>query len=841
VASVRVPLRKTVADTLRVCPKLLKKSGICRVDRGWLLRVNTPDRPFMKHPLVAIAVLYAAGVVLGRRVELPLVAGIAVAFATTCLALLLDRFRPLLLPACVFLLGWVNMSTRTATISPHDVRTVLQRDAEIVSIRGRLLEMPTEKIFQRRGTPVSHTLALLEVQHVSRAPGAWEPAFGTVMSRTVGVLGPEFVPGQVVEVSGVAARPEPPIAPGLFDYARYLELRGIYHELKVARPDDWRTYGPLISRPVSVRFREWAQRTLARGIPEHDESLRLQWAMLLGWTTALTAEVSEPFMRSGTMHIFAISGLHIALIAGILVMLLKAASVSALARAPLVIAALWFYTGVTGWQPSAIRATIMMTVILVGSMLRRPHTLLNSVAAAACIILVWQPEQLFQPGFQLSFFVVLSLALLDEPLEWLRGRMFQLDEMLPFELRPLWQRAGIQCARGLWKAFATSLAAFIGSVPLIACYFHLLTPGSLLANIVVVPASAAALASGLGALLVGDLAPFLTELFNHSGWFFMRLMVLLSERAAALPGAWFHVAAPTVAFCVVYYGLLVAIAAGWLMRERARWLVAASAVMLLAVGAAQARRESAWHRLTILPLGDAHAVYAEPADDTPWLINCGNTSAAEFTLKPFLQARGVDAIPNLLLTHGAADFIGGAAFVNDLFPVKAAYVSPAKFRSTPYREVTAGFEFVKRLHLLATNGAIIGPWKVVHPAPEDRSRVAADAPVVLHGTFDGVRVLLLPDVSRAAQKLIHSRHPGLRADIVVAGVSPDDALSLEWLDSLSPRLLVLSLPGRMPPERAAESVQRFRTNSREVVTTESGAVTLAIRNGAWRVLQMREP
>ena len=150
-------------------------------------------------------------------------------------------------------------------------------------------------------------------------------------------------------------------------------------------------------------------------LPVEDEELRLLWAMTLGWKTALTDEVSEPFMRSGTMHIFAISGLHIALIAGILVAVLRAAQLPRGACGALIVPVIWFYTAATGWQSSAIRSTIMMTVIIAGWSLRRPSNLLNSLAASGFIILVWEPSQLFQASFQLSFFVVLSIALLLPP------------------------------------------------------------------------------------------------------------------------------------------------------------------------------------------------------------------------------------------------------------------------------------------------------------------------------------------------------------------------------------------------------------------------------------------
>src|SRR5215467_12567446 len=123
------------------------------------------------------------------------------------------------------------------------------------------------------------------------------------------------------------------------------------------------------------------------------------------------------------MHIFAISGLHIALIAGILVSLLRLFQIARGLCGWLIIPAIWFYTAATGWQPSAIRSTIIIT----GWALKRPSDLLNSLAAAAFIILLWDPQQLFGASFQLSFFVVLSIALLMPPLERLADHLLQSD------------------------------------------------------------------------------------------------------------------------------------------------------------------------------------------------------------------------------------------------------------------------------------------------------------------------------------------------------------------------------------------------------------------------------
>ena len=196
---------------------------------------------------------------------------------------------------------------------------------------------------------------------------------------------------------------------GLFDYRDYLQTRGIYYQLKTESTNDWQLREPVLTTtPLTDRFLNWSKRTLALGLPVEDEPLRLLWAMTLGWRTAFTGDISEPFLRAGTMHMFAIDGLRIALLAGMIVTLLRVLRLSRAWCGMIAIPTIWFYTAATGWEPSAIRASVMMTIVLGGWALKRPGDLFNSLAAAAFIILLAEPRQLFEASFQLSFFVMLT-------------------------------------------------------------------------------------------------------------------------------------------------------------------------------------------------------------------------------------------------------------------------------------------------------------------------------------------------------------------------------------------------------------------------------------------------
>ena len=321
----------------------------------------------MKRPLLPVALCYTGGLLLAVAVQPPLLWLFTASFCLLIAAVVFSQIRALMFWPLIVLVGWTNMVNRTAIISPHDIRCVAANEPALATVRGTLLETPSLRVRDRGGDEFSHTLVQLHITALSLKDG-WQPATGKIIVTCKGSLPEEFFRGRDVEITGVLAPPQTPVAPGLFDYQVYLARQGIYFQLKADSRSDWRIVDSNTNStpPFSDRFLNWAQQTLARGLPEQDESLRLMWAMTLGWKTALTSEVNEPFMRSGTMHIFAISGLHIALIAAILVALMRVVRVRRTWCGIVVIPLIWFYTGATGWQSSAIRSTIMMTIIKIG-------------------------------------------------------------------------------------------------------------------------------------------------------------------------------------------------------------------------------------------------------------------------------------------------------------------------------------------------------------------------------------------------------------------------------------------------------------------------------------------
>ena len=542
------------------------------------------------------------------------------------------------------------------------------------------------------------------------------------------------------------------------------------------------------------------------------------------------------------MHMFAIDGLRIALLSGMIVTLLRVGRLSRAWCGVVAIPLIWFYTAATGWEPSAVRASVMMSIVLGGWALKRPGDLLNSLAAAALVILIWDPRQMFEASFQLSFFVMLIIALMLPRLNALFDRILKSDPLLPEEFLPRWQKTWQWFARMLARYLSLSFAAWIGSLPLSAKYFHLFSPVSTLANLFAVPLGTLALMANLGALLCGHWLPWFTELFNHAAWFFMVAMTWVSEVCTRIPGAYFYVPEPSLATIAIFYGIVIVICSGWLNSGRRIFSAATISFLIAAVYFWQWENSRAETDLTVLPLNGGHAVFVD-ADgcDNDWLINCGNENAVNFTLKNFLRAQGVNSIPRLVLTEGSTRNCGGAKMLDDLFAVRELWTSGVNFRSPAYRDAVAAFETSPGRHKIMSCGDTVGCWQVLFPDVTNHFSKADDRPLVLRGNFNGMTILLLADLSRAGQDALLSRTNGLCADIVMAGLPAEgEPLCGALLEAIQPKIIVIADSEFPATRRASRGLKDRLAGSKTPViyTRTAGAVKIAADKSGWKLQTM---
>jgi competence protein ComEC len=390
----------------------------------------------------------------------------------------------------------------------------------------------------------------------------------------------------------------------------------------------------------------------------------------------------------------------------------------------------------------------------------------------------------------------------------------------------------------------TSLAAWLGSLPLIAHYFHLITPVSLIVNLIAVPLSSLALMCHLGSLICGDWLPWITELFNHSGWLWMKMMLAVCRWTADLPGAYWFVRSPTWLEFILYYGALIAVFAVRTLSPRRRWWLAGALSFLALSCGIERFWKSTDISLTVLHLNGGDALVFDASGTTAdLLVDAGNAFAAEFTVVPYLQSLGWNRIPTLFITHGDVNHVGGVQQAAQTFEVDRICASSIPQRSPVYRRLIQ--EAQTKPHMIQPVHASdnLGSWTVLHPARHDRFAQADDAAVVLQGNIRGSRILLLSDLGPKGQAMLMERELDLRADIVVASLpSQGEPLSDLLLSRIQPRLIILTTSNQKSAEIVSAPLRR-RLAKRcipVVYTADRGTVRLRFDKDCWKTEVMGE-
>ncbi len=356
--------------------------------------------------------------------------------------------------------------------------------------------------------------------------------------------GAELSYGDIVRVSGLLRHPRPARNPGEFDERSFLRQRGVAAEIVAAWKEDVVRTGSgggnsLIA--LALGARTWISSALMRDLEDESRAHVLK-AVVLGERADVPWQVSESFRLSGTMHIFAVSGLHVGLLGLLIFELLKAFGLPRRAAIIGVIVGVVFYAFITGLRPSAVRAAVMTTVFLGGILANRPARILNSLGTAALVILLVDPRQLFRPGFQLSFLVLLSIALLAPALRANFKRWIEPDPFLPLSLLSPRQRLLGNAGGGVADYFSITTAAWLGSMPLILAYFHLISPIALVANVFIVPVAFAILFASLACLVFSAAqVPALAVIINNANYALASVMVAFVGWFAAVPGGHYFV------------------------------------------------------------------------------------------------------------------------------------------------------------------------------------------------------------------------------------------------------------------------------------------------------------
>ena len=361
--------------------------------------------------------------------------------------------------------------------------------------------------------------------------------------------------GDVLIIRGRLERPEGARNPGGFDYATMLQRRGIYATLTARRFDDWHiksTADYMSGNPMEALALKARSRVVQHGQAAHTrERAGVLNGILLGDRGDLPGTLNEDFERTGTSHVLATAGLHVGVVVGLLLGFLR---LSRIARNPAMVVAflsLIFYAMMAGGRPSITRAVIIASIVLIGMLVEREPCLPVALALAALILLCANPQNLFEPGFQLSFATVITIVLL-MPLA--ANAMSRANKRVQDD----WPGAKLLrfIIDTLVACFFLAIASFLGCAPLIAYYFNDVSLISIFANTLVVPVIALIIALGFSAVGLSAIHPLLALPLDRLLDILLTWVISVVRACSLLPYASLPVASPPEWFLIIYYAAL---------------------------------------------------------------------------------------------------------------------------------------------------------------------------------------------------------------------------------------------------------------------------------------------
>ena len=578
--------------------------------------------------------------------------------------------------------------------------------------------------------------------------------------------------GDCVEFTGGVQNIPGPRNPGQMDFAGYSQRLGIYSEVRVLYAADTVILSHHHGNPLVAwanTARRWMQNKLSLDMQDAPEAAGLVQGMVLGLKDQTPEETRELFRRTGTLHLFVVNGLHIGMFALIAQCLARPFGIGRRWSAFFVIPLLVFYTLVTGLNPGSIRATIMAAVLLAGQFFERKPLSFNTLAAAAFGILAWDTNELFMPGFQFSFGVVFAIILLAGRFQRLFSRIGKPDSFLP---RTLWspaQIAGYFFCRQVTGLFSLSLAAWIGSTPFTAGYFHLLSPGAVAANLVVVPLAFAVLAQGILALLAATCSAGAAVIFNNANCAVAHLILGAVHLFAQIPGGHAYVELPRI--------------------------------------------QPPNCELTVFDFGMGGGIHLR-SEHLDWLVDTGNRVEYETVLRPFLRMRGVNQLDGLILTRGAAANIGGAVPALGDFAPAMVVDSAVRDHSPVHAAFFAALAAGGRGKGIYERGDVLQlspgtTMRVLYPPAGIEARVADDEAIVLQIQTRGARLLLMSGAGFLTERWLLENEPDLRSDILVKGRHASDLSGTsDFLDAVHPAVVVCAGAGFPESARISDAWAR---------------------------------
>ena len=612
-------------------------------------------------------------------------------------------------------------------------------------------------------------------------------------------LPPELEYGDYIRLTGTLVSPSRQRNPGGFDYRTYLARNGIWGIFKPS-PGTLEIFasskrGTWINRhciyPLRRSLLKIIEQTTA---PRHQAFVK---ALTLGDRSELSPEIKETFARSGLIHLLAVSGLHVGFIlAGVQIFL-------GFFRFPrkwsicLTIIILVIYALLTEMKPPVTRAVIMASVFLVGQLLGRKTSPFNSLGTAALILLIINPDRLFDPGFQMSFSAVFSILYCYPKISqivFLQKLMHHRFFLIRYSIQLL----------------ILSLSAQLGTAPISVFYFNRFSPVSLVLNIAAIPLVGIIMALCLIIWLIAPFSLWIALSFGALNNICIDLLNLIAEKPSLIPGAYVSLPTPSILFMLTYLGILV------LLFEYKKTLLRRPGMIGLLLLLNIAVWKYVWtnpsNKLTWIQfdVGQGDAALLRLPGNKNILIDAGERrehfDTGERIIAPYLIKNGIRKLDAIILTHRHGDHNGGLPYILRHFKVDQFITTPSDYstgttrlvdsllfnRSIPQLFVTADDTIFHDSGVLLK---ILSPDTLMEKPLENFSHDVNNQSIVLLGAYGSASFLAMGDAETPIEKiLLENQSLPQSVDLLKAGHhGSKTSSSLELIRYVNPKNVIVSV------------------------------------------------
>lgn len=589
-------------------------------------------------------------------------------------------------------------------------------------------------------------------------------------------------------------------------------------------------------KKIRTRLSSIANQRLTADLPPDNSIRGLTEALLLGSRGNISKDVYRAFEKTGLLHFISLSGMHLAIIAGIAWWLAKLAGLMKRGQATVCIITVVVFAFTVPPRAPTIRAAIITIVFCTAFFFRRKPSSLNSLSLAAIILLLISPTGIFEAGWQLSFASVLGILAFCRRLhfflyEKITGHPWIKDYLTT---KPFF-RIVAKPGPAILALFTTGLSAWLGSAGILLYHFHTINPLTSIWTVVAFPFVALILVFGFLKILLSFALPTLAGWLGLLVSFLANALIWIVKFIAGLNISEILIGHTPISLIFFYYALVLFAGFSWLRRPTPKRIILTVITMTILTYIGAIKYQRTYHKdltVTVLDVGHGQAVLAELPGKTNMLFDTGSLSKDDVGTRvvlPFLKHNGIGKINSLLISHGDIDHINGIPEVNENCRIESFYANIAFFREN---KRTA--EFLRTLIEVKDINAIpiaYGPAaiKVLWPdretcqnnqiSPNDKSAVTTIE-------YAGKKVLICSDIEKFAQNELLLLYPDLKADIVIAPHhGSKKTTDLTFLEKLSPEVIITSCT-----KTACEKGQVIKGNENfsSYYTGTDGAVTVRI-------------